>query len=147
MIISGAEEMERLGRELGGRLIPGDVLFLSGPLGSGKTTLARGALRGAGHAGEVPSPTFTLVQSYEGADMRLPVWHADLYRIEEPEEIEALALDEVLQDGALIVEWPERAAGRAPAPALEITLSGTGAAPRELTCHVPAVWEARWPRK
>lgn len=134
------------GRKLGSELAAGDVVTLSGPLGAGKTVLARGILKGAGHRGEVPSPTFTLVQPYDDEGMRLPVWHSDLYRLDDPSEVEALALDEILSDGALIVEWPEKGAGFVPGPALELTLSGTGDAVRQLTVDVPPSWEARWAR-
>jgi|TARA_R100000501_G_scaffold10060_1_gene19825 tRNA threonylcarbamoyladenosine biosynthesis protein TsaE len=137
-------EQERFGRKLGALLRPGDVVTLSGPLGAGKTVLARGMLRGAGHEGEVPSPTFTLVQPYEDAALLLPIWHADLYRLDDPGEVPALALDEVLEDGALIVEWPERAGSLLPGPALALTLTGTGAEPRRLTADVPPDWERRW---
>ncbi|MEO0500157.1 MAG: tRNA (adenosine(37)-N6)-threonylcarbamoyltransferase complex ATPase subunit type 1 TsaE [Pseudomonadota bacterium] len=139
-----AEAQEAFGRKIGARLGPGDVVTLSGPLGAGKTVLARGMLAAAGHAGEVPSPTFSLVQPYEGAAMRVPVWHADLYRLDDPTETAALALTEILDDGALIVEWPDRGGAYVPGPALALTLAGTGDAPRRLTAEVPPGWEARW---
>lgn len=135
---------DAFGRRLAARLAPGDVVLLSGDLGAGKTALARGILAGLGHAGEVPSPTFTLVQSYEPPGVRLPVWHVDLYRLEDPGEVEELGLDEILADGALVIEWPERAGGRWP-EALHLTLTGTGEASRRLTARVPPAWEARWP--
>ena len=134
----------RFGWALADVLRPGDVVTLSGPLGSGKTTVARAVLRGLGHAGEVPSPTFTLVQPYEDAALRLPVWHADLYRLDRAEEARALALDTILDDGALIVEWPERGGREVPGPALALTLDGTGEAARTLAAVVPVEWEARW---
>src|SRR5687767_7678536 len=99
---------EAFGAALAAMLRPGDVVALSGPLGAGKTTLARGILRGLGHGGEVPSPTFNIVVTYEPPDVRLPAWHVDLYRIELAGELEELGLDEALAEGALIVEWPER---------------------------------------
>ncbi|MBZ6379468.1 tRNA (adenosine(37)-N6)-threonylcarbamoyltransferase complex ATPase subunit type 1 TsaE [Pacificimonas flava] len=136
--------MLRFGQRLGERLAPGDIVTLSGDLGAGKTTLARGILRGAGHAGEVPSPTFTLVQAYEGAELRLPVWHADLYRLETPREAEALALDEILYDGALLVEWPDRGGAWVPGPALGLRIDGNGEGPRTLTADVPPPWKTRW---
>jgi tRNA threonylcarbamoyladenosine biosynthesis protein TsaE len=83
------------------------VVELSGPLGAGKTTLVRGVLIALGHAGEVPSPTFAIVQPYDTTT--LPIAHADLYRLEDPAEIEELGLEDQLIDGALLVEWPERA--------------------------------------
>lgn len=144
MELTTAEDVERLGFRIGEALLAGDVVTLAGPLGAGKTTLARGILRGVGHVGEVPSPTFTLVQPYDQPSLRLPVWHSDLYRLEAAGEVEALALDEALFDGALLVEWPERAAGLLPRPALDLTLIGTGDGARQLTSLVPPVWEARW---
>lgn len=135
---------DMFGRRLAARLAPGDVVLLSGDLGAGKTALARGILAGLGHAGEVPSPTFTLVQSYEVPGVRLPVWHVDLYRLEDPGEVEELGLDEILADGALVIEWPERAGGRWP-EALHLTLTDSGEGSRRLTARVPPAWEARWP--
>ncbi|MBL8647770.1 MAG: tRNA (adenosine(37)-N6)-threonylcarbamoyltransferase complex ATPase subunit type 1 TsaE [Sphingosinicella sp.] len=135
---------DMFGRRLAARLAPGDVVLLSGDLGAGKTALARGILAGLGHAGEVPSPTFTLVQSYEVPGVRLPVWHVDLYRLEDPDEVEELGLDEILADGALVIEWPERAGGRWP-EALHLTLIDSGEGSRRLTARVPPAWEARWP--
>lgn len=132
------------GRRLAARLVPGDIVLLSGDLGAGKTALARGILAGLGHVGEVPSPTFTLVQSYEVPGVRLPVWHVDLYRLEDPEEVEELGLDEILADGALIIEWPERAGERWP-EALHLTLIDGGEGSRSLTARVPPAWETRWP--
>ena len=88
----------------------GDVIALSGPLGVGKTRLARGFLAALGHEGEVPSPSFAIVQPYEELDP--PVWHVDLYRIEDPSEIDELGLD-AAGGAVLLVEWPERA-GRRP---------------------------------
>ena len=79
----------------GCRLVrPGDVITLSGPLGAGKTSIARGLLAALGLAGEAPSPTFAIVQPYAPPETRLPVMHVDLYRIEDPDEIEELGLDE-----------------------------------------------------
>lgn len=135
---------DTFGRRLAARLVPGDVVLLSGDLGAGKTALARGILAGLGHVGEVPSPTFTLVQSYEVPGVRLPVWHVDLYRLEDSGEVEELGLDEILVDGALIIEWPERAGGRWP-EALHLTLTDSGEGSRRLTARVPPAWEARWP--
>lgn len=116
----------RLGADLAHTLWPGDVLALSGDLGAGKTTLARGLLRAL--AGdrllEVPSPTFTLVQSYE---LRLPVHHLDLYRLSSPDELEELGLEDELQTGAALVEWPDRAGARLPADAVHLELVQHGA--------------------
>lgn len=143
-VLADEAATDTFGRRLAARLAPGDVVLLSGDLGAGKTALARGILTGLGHAGEVPSPTFTLVQSYELPGVRLPVWHVDLYRLDDPNEVEELGLDEILADGALIIEWPERAGGRWP-EALHLTLTDSGEGSRRLTARVPPAWEARWP--
>ncbi|WP_300537085.1 tRNA (adenosine(37)-N6)-threonylcarbamoyltransferase complex ATPase subunit type 1 TsaE [Sphingosinicella sp.] len=144
MALADEAATDTFGRCLAARLVPGDVVLLSGDLGAGKTALARGILAGLGHVGEVPSPTFTLVQSYEVPGVRLPVWHVDLYRLEDPDEVEELGLDEILADGVLVIEWPERAGARWP-EALHLTLTDSGEGSRRLTARVPPAWEARWP--
>ncbi|CAM5532018.1 tRNA threonylcarbamoyl adenosine modification protein YjeE [Aquamicrobium terrae] len=116
----------RLGEDLAMALRPGDVLALSGDLGAGKSTLARALIRALADdaALEVPSPTFTLVQSYEG---RLPVHHFDLYRLSSPHELDELGFDEMLADGAALVEWPERAADLMPPGTVTLELVHQGA--------------------
>ena len=130
----------------GGRLArllrPGDVVTLSGPLSAGKTTLVRGALAALGHEGEVPSPSFAIVQPYE--ELSPPVWHVDLYRIEQPSDVEELGLDDIREDGVLIVEWPERASGGIWPDALALSLEPQEDGSRSLTAGVPAAWEGRW---
>ncbi len=97
----------RLGAALARILRPGDALCLTGPLGAGKSELARGLIRAlAGPDEEAPSPTFTLVQLYETPS--LDVSHLDLYRLERPDEVDELGLDEALASGAVVIEWPER---------------------------------------
>jgi len=143
MRLEGPGETEALGRRLAGQLRVGDVVALFGDLGAGKTTLARGILAGLGHEDDVASPTFPIVIPYDS--LALPLWHVDLYRIEDPAELEELALDEALEDGALVVEWPERM-GRALWPrSLRLTLRREGEGARSLTAEVPAAWESRWP--
>ena len=132
----------RVGAELARRARAGDVITLSGPLGVGKTALARGFLSALGHEGEVPSPSFAMVQPYE--DLDPPVWHVDLYRVEDPSEIEELGLDSAA-DAVLIVEWPERAGQNAWADALRLSLDFGQNGDRILTAHVPPSWESRWP--
>lgn len=121
---------------------PGDVITLSGPLGVGKTALARGFLAALGHEGEVPSPSFAIVQPYE--DLRPPVWHVDLYRIEDASEIAELGLDSAA-DAVLLVEWPERAEPDMWPEALTLSLEFGAAGERILTANVPPSWEGRWP--
>lgn len=119
------ENTARIATDLAARLKPGDVLLLHGTLGMGKTVFARAMIRAL--TGEpdidVPSPTFTLVQIYDGT--HCPVHHYDLYRIEDPDEIFELGWDDALADGITIVEWPERLGPYKPPGALDITLSKT----------------------
>jgi tRNA threonylcarbamoyladenosine biosynthesis protein TsaE len=98
-------ETETLGERLGERLKPGDVVLLTGELGAGKTTFVRGVARGAGSAAPVASPTFQLVRIYSG---RVQVAHVDLYRIETPVELKDLGLDELADQGAVLIEWGDR---------------------------------------
>ena len=120
----------------------GDVITLSGPLGVGKTSLARGFIAQLGHDGEVPSPSFAIVQPYEELSPR--VWHVDLYRIEHASEIEELGLDSAA-DAVLLVEWPERAREDAWPDALALSLEFAPDGDRILTAKVPPSWEGRWP--
>jgi tRNA threonylcarbamoyladenosine biosynthesis protein TsaE len=141
--LAGPESTEAFGARLAAALRPGDVVALYGDLGAGKTTLARGVLRGLGFEGEVSSPTFPIVQPYE--ELELPVWHVDLYRIEEAGELEELALEDALEEGALLVEWPERLGDALWPHALRLTLRRDGEGARALTVEVPPAWGGRWP--
>ncbi len=115
--------MDRFGRAIAKVLRAGDVVALSGGLGAGKTTLARGIIAGLGHEGEVPSPSFAIIETYDPPAVRLPLVHADFYRLEYPREAEELGLDDYREGAALIAEWPDHAGGFAHEPAcLEITL-------------------------
>src|SRR3546814_18735479 len=98
--LTGEEAMRAFGARLAGCLRTGDVVALSGDLGAGKTTLARGVLEGLGLAAEAPSPSFTLVQSSAPPEVRLPVWHVDLYRLPHPAAAEELGLDEGIGRGS-----------------------------------------------
>lgn len=131
----------RLGTALAEVLGMGDAICLTGPLGAGKSTLARALIRARTTPDEdVPSPTFTLVQFYEGAD--LSIAHFDLYRLTSPDEAFEIGLDEALEDGAVIIEWPQRLEGRLPPHRLDIELVLDGAARRaRLTPH--GAWEGR----
>ncbi len=116
-------ETDALGERIGALLEPGDVLLLQGQLGAGKTALTKGIGRGAGSDDLVVSPTFVLMNEYRG---RLMLYHVDLYRLEEPEEIVALDLPGYTAEGALIVEWPERGEGLLPVEHLLMEIEYTG---------------------
>jgi tRNA threonylcarbamoyladenosine biosynthesis protein TsaE len=127
---------EKLGAAIAARLAPGDAVLLKGDLGSGKTTLARAILAALGVKENVPSPTFTLVQAYEMP--RLRVSHYDLYRLKRESELEELGLDEALDQGAALIEWPERAESRLPADALTAHLDA------DMERHAVLEGSARW---
>jgi tRNA threonylcarbamoyladenosine biosynthesis protein TsaE len=115
--------MSRLGAAIAEALLPGDVVALQGGLGAGKTTLARAIIAGLGHKGEVPSPSFAIIELYEPPTVRLPVVHADFYRLKHPSEAEEIGLDDYRQGAAMIAEWPEQAGGFSHEPGcLTITL-------------------------
>lgn len=143
MILDSEAATATAGACLAERVRPGDIITLDGPLGAGKTTLVRGLLHALGHDAEVPSPSFSLIQPYEG--LALPVLHVDLYRLEDPEELWELGL-ETAADGLLLVEWPDKAGDGAFPTALRLQLSiEPDGETRRLTWAVPAAWEGRWP--
>lgn len=131
-----------LARRLAGRLRPGDTLLLSGPVGAGKSAFARALIRARlGDPGaEVPSPTFTLVQTYgEGADA---LWHADLYRLSHPDEVAELGLLAAMDEAVCLVEWPDRLGPLSPASALRLDLAPEGEG-RRATFSGPLAWGPR----
>jgi tRNA threonylcarbamoyladenosine biosynthesis protein TsaE len=142
-----------LARALAGMAGPGDVIALAGDLGVGKTSFARAFINalpapwgtaggGEGDEEEVPSPTFTLVQVYERAPA--PVWHVDLYRIEQPEEAEELGLEDAFASAITLIEWPERLGGRLPADRLDLRLSyGDAPDARRAVLQAHGGWWAR----
>lgn len=144
MILRSPEESLELGRRLAEVARPGDVIALSGPLGAGKTSIARGLLAALGLEGEAPSPSFAIVQPYDPPEVRFPVLHVDLYRIDDPSEAEELGLDDARDDSLLIVEWPERLGEAAWHNALWLSLDVAPDGARALTAKVPAAWKDRW---
>jgi tRNA threonylcarbamoyladenosine biosynthesis protein TsaE len=110
----------------------------------GKTALARGFIAALGHRGDVPSPSFAIVQPYEELDP--PVWHVDLFRIEEPGELNELGLDSAA-DAVLLVEWPELAGANMWPESLALSLEFANDGGRILTAKVPPSWDGRWPPK
>ena len=138
--LADADATRVLGARLAALLRPRDVVLLEGDLGAGKTELARGCIQAlAGAAIEVPSPTFNLLLTYDTPAGN--VWHFDLYRVERPEELEELGVDEAFADGISLVEWPDRLPVP-PRDALRVTLrhDGTG---RDAELNGNGSWPAR----
>ncbi len=144
LALPDADATARLGAAIAPRLAPGETVLLYGPLGMGKSTLARGLIRALTRPDEdVPSPTFTLVQFYESDP---PVAHFDLYRLTRPEEAAEIGLDEALDDGCAVIEWPERL-GADPArwlgpDILTVTLAERGEG-RVATLSGAGAWETK----
>jgi tRNA threonylcarbamoyladenosine biosynthesis protein TsaE len=135
--------MADFGARIAAKLRPGDVVALSGGLGAGKTTLARGIIAALGHEGEVPSPTFTIVEVYP--ELRFPLVHADFYRLDRPAEADELGLDDYREGAALIAEWPEHVGGFATEPgclAIALEIAGDG---RRAIVEPGADWLGRLP--
>ena len=135
MITHSEAETAAAGRDLAPRLAAGSTILLIGDLGAGKTAFVRGLAEGLGiPAEEVSSPTFTLVQEYRGG--RLPLFHVDLYRLNDAREVEDLGLDEVAAGGVLAIEWAERLP-RTPPDAIRVTIEHAGDAERRVAIEGP----------
>lgn len=144
ILLIGADATTRLGAAIAPLLAPGEAVLLYGPLGMGKSTLARGLIRALTTPDEdVPSPTFTLVQFYESDP---PVAHFDLYRLTRPEEAAEIGLDEALDEGCAVLEWPERLGDDPGAwlgpDRLTVTLSEDGEGRRAVVSGVGA-WDVK----
>ena len=133
------DETAAVGRELAATLSAGDVLLLFGDLGAGKTAFVRGLAEGLGVSrDEVSSPTFTLIQEYRGG--RLPLFHVDLYRIEDPREFDELGLDEIAEDGVLAIEWADRYP-RPPQGAVRVRIEHAGESQRRVGIEASTKYE------
>lgn len=140
--LSTEAETAALAGRLAPRLAPGDTVLLSGPVGAGKSAFARALIRARlrNPAAEVPSPTFTLVQTYDEDGGAL--WHADLYRLSHPDEVAELGLLAAMEEAICLVEWPDRLGPLTPASALRLDLAPEGEG-RVATVSGPASWVPR----
>lgn len=138
LALASLDDTVALGARIAAHLRQGDAVALGGDLGAGKTTLARAILRALAVQESIPSPTFTLVQTYQTPG--LPVHHYDLYRIEDSREIDELGLFEALEDGAALIEWPERAGGRLPDDVLYLSLTMMDVQSRQAEISGPERW-------
>ncbi len=143
--LADAAATQAFGRALAAQVRPGDVVALSGQLGAGKTSIARGLLAALGLEGEAPSPSYAIVQPYDPPEVAFSVLHVDLYRIDDPDEAEELGLEDARGDSLLLVEWPERLPDAWWADALWLTLTIEADGSRGLTARVPTAWKDRWP--
>lgn len=141
-----AGDTRAIGAELAPFLQPGDVIALTGELGAGKTTFTQGVARGLGFEGSAVSPTFTLVREYRGG--RLPVVHADVYRLDRVQDVLDLGLDELAEDGVLLVEWGDAVEGLLPPAHLvvELTVPGDGEERAVGVAGIGDAWALRWER-
>ncbi|WOF72494.1 tRNA (adenosine(37)-N6)-threonylcarbamoyltransferase complex ATPase subunit type 1 TsaE [Parvibaculaceae bacterium PLY_AMNH_Bact1] len=143
--LADVEATNTLGEALSDLVGPRDVIALWGDLGAGKTSLARAIIQtllaASGLREDVPSPTFTLVQIYEAGT--LPIWHADLYRLSDPDELIELGLEEALEGGLLLIEWPDRMGEELPVARLDIELKEVGDGRLACLTGRGATWEDR----
>lgn len=136
------EDTSRFARAMGERLHPGDVILLEGGIGAGKTHFARSLIQSLlPEPEDVPSPTFTLVQVYDGPDCE--IWHADLYRLTDPNEAIELGLEDAFQDAICLVEWPDRLSDLTPQNALTLSFSALPDDSRELLATGSDEWAER----
>lgn len=144
LISRNEAETATIGTRLASCLAPGDVIALSGPLGAGKSVLARAVLRSLTCDPElaVPSPSFTLVQIYE-TPQGMPLWHVDLYRLASSEELVEIGLDEAFETAITLIEWPERAEGILPDTRLTIHIARCGEGERSLDFEGEVGWRSR----
>lgn len=138
-LLNSPDETRDLARDIGGALRPGDTLLLQGPVGAGKTHFARALIQSLLEVPEdVPSPTFTLVQTYDTASGE--VWHADLYRLGSPDEVIELGLMDAMEEAICLIEWPDRLGDLVPSTALMLEFATVGDDSRTVTATGPERW-------
>jgi tRNA threonylcarbamoyladenosine biosynthesis protein TsaE len=137
-ILRSEDETAAMGARLAPVLREGDIVCLEGPLGAGKTTLARGLIGAFCGEANAPSPTFTLAETYQTKDATL--WHFDLYRLEKPEDVWELGLEDALDTGISLIEWPDRIARILPADILRLIIYITADRERSLQIMAPDRW-------
>ena len=140
MSLPDPDATDALARRMARRLGAGDVLLLEGPIGAGKTTFARALIHARGVAEDVPSPTYTLVQTY---DSGIEIWHADLYRLTHPDEAVELGLTDAFDTALCLVEWPERLGADRPESALTLQFSLAGEGRVVAFRSADRAWEGR----
>ncbi|MCH8488479.1 MAG: tRNA (adenosine(37)-N6)-threonylcarbamoyltransferase complex ATPase subunit type 1 TsaE [Oceanicaulis sp.] len=140
--LASPDDAASLGARIAAQLEAGDAVLLEGDLGAGKTTLARAVIAALTGETDAPSPTYTLVQSYE-TDTGFGLLHADLYRLEDTGELGELGLDEALDHGAALIEWPDRLGAWRPADRLDIHLEETRDGGRDVRLTAHGSWETR----
>jgi len=138
VFLSDLMATEKLAQKIAPHLSKGDVLALSGELGTGKTEFARALLRALGMTGDVPSPTFTLMQSYDINGLLIS--HFYLYRLKSSDELDELGWDDALADGVVLVEWPERAGKRVPPENLSLHFTLAAGGTRKCAIDAPEKW-------
>lgn len=131
-------ETQRFGAQLAKALKSGDVVCFEGPLGAGKSTLARGLIQTLSGARDIPSPTFTLVETYEVQTG--DIWHFDLYRLEKQSDVWELGFEDALESGISLIEWPDKIEGIIPADALRLSIEVQPEAERRLHLIAPDRW-------
>ncbi len=142
LALADIEATRALGARLASILRPGDIVALWGDLGAGKSTLARGLIQSVlGDDVEVPSPTFTLVQTYELPDCDL--WHMDLYRLDDPEDVFELGVEDAFVEAASLIEWPDRMGGHLPLHRLDIRIDQTDGGRQATLSAPPGEWHNR----
>lgn len=133
LFLPSEEATDALGQLMASHLVPGDTVLLTGPIGAGKSHLSRAIIRARlGRMEDVPSPTFTLVQTYD--DPAGEIWHADLYRLSHPDEVLELGLEDAFATAICLVEWPERLGVYAPQDAIRLSMTPEGEGRRATLC-------------